>query len=319
MKALSRYQYGDRNQLRLAEIERPVPAPQEVQVKVAYTTVNRTDCGLLSGKPLLVRAFIGWPRPRRAILGTDFSGRVSAVGSAVKGFQVGDRVWGLHDEGLSSQAEYLCIAEKGNILPLPPDLPEGEAVAMAEGGHYAYNFLNKVKLAKGQKVLIYGATGAIGTMTLQFLKARGLTVWAVGPQEQLALLESLGADHTLDYRTEDYAQVQQTFDFVFDAVGKSCFAQAKKVLRPQGVYISSELGPGSENLYLPLLTRLWPGPKVSFPFPSNCKRSLRYLLELHQKSAVQAVIDRILPPADYLEAYAYVASGQKTGAVLLKW
>ncbi len=320
MKAITRKQYGGPDVLELKEIKQPIPKNDELLIQVYSTTVNRTDCGILRGKPFLIRFFTGLLKPAAQVPGTDFAGQVVAVGNAVKDFKVGDKVWGLDDEGLSSHAEYMVIQESRGVAHMPENISYEEAVACAEGAHYAYNFVNKVKFSEGDKILVNGATGAIGSAALQILKSRNMYVTAVGNTKNLELLKSLGADKVYNYEVEEFTEVDgEKYNFVFDAVGKSTFGKCKKLLLPNGVYISSELGPNAENLYLPLLTKLKGGKRVIFPIPQNCRRSVIYISDLISKGKFRAVIDRRYEPEAIKEAYGYVESGQKTGNVIVNF
>lgn len=319
MYAITRKKYGSPEVLEIKQVEKPVPKENEVLIRVYATTVNRTDCGILSGKPFLIRFFTGLFTPTSAIPGTDFGGQIEAIGSKVKSFKVGDRVWGLNDEGLASHATYMTIAEDQGITKIPEHISYEEAVACAEGAHYAYNFINKIKLNSGMKVLVNGATGAIGSAALQILKFHGIYVTAVGNTPNIALLKTLGADKTYDYLKDDFTKDDEKYHFIFDAVGKSTFSECKKLLHPGGVYISSELGPNAENLYLPLWTKLFGNKRVIFPIPSNCKQSILFMNQLLKKGAFTPVIDKRYTPDKIKEAYSYVASGQKTGNVILSF
>ena len=246
-----------------------------------------------------------------------FAGQVEAVGKGITSFQAGERVWGFNDSGLASHAQYLTIPEHAAVLKIPENISYEQAAAGAEGAHYAYNFINKVALKAGQKVLVNGATGAIGSAAVQMLKSMGLYVTAVCNTPNVALVTALGADKVVDYQKKDFTRTEEQYDFVFDAVGKSTFSRCKPLLKPGGTYISSELGPHAENLYLPLLTKIRGGKKVVFPIPSDIKGSLRFIQNLLETGQFKPVIDRKYPLEQIAEAYTYVASGQKTGNVII--
>lgn len=321
MKAVIRRKYGNPDVIEVEEVEKPKPKDNEVLVNIRCTTVNRTDCAVLSGKPFIFRFFVGGLlKPKSPILGTDFSGKIEAIGDHVKNFKVGDRVWGLNDQGLASQAEYMCINENEAIVHIPDNTSYEDVVACAEGAHYAYNFLNKVTLSKNDKVLVNGATGGIGSAALQMLKSKGIFVTAVGNTKNMDLLKSLGADKVYNYENEDFTKVdKEKYNFIFDAVGKSSFGKCKKLLVEKGIYISSELGPNSENLYLPLITKIKGNKRVIFPIPSNCKRTLLYMNDLLEKNQFKAVIDKTYSPEHAQDAYRFVLTGQKTGNVIIKF
>lgn len=317
MKAITRTRYGGPEVLTVQEVEPPVPKDHEVLVRVHATTVNRTDCGILWARPFVIRFFTGLFKPKHRIAGTDFAGRVEAVGNAVTSFQVGDRVWGFYDEGLQSHAHYMTLAEGKAIAKIPDGITYAQAAASGEGAHYGFNSIHKMKLVPGQKVLVNGATGAIGSASVQLLKHYGLHVTATCATPHVELMRGLGADRVIDYTQEDFTEDAEQYHFVFDSVGKSTFGKSKRVLLPGGVYISSELGPRGENLYLPLFTRLFGKRRVIFPIPFNCRRTVLFMTQLIQDGKFKAVIDRTYAMEQVAEAYRYVDAGQKIGNVIL--
>ncbi len=317
MKAAYYTRYGSPEVLSVKEVEKPTPKEDEVLVRVYATTVNRTDCANLTAKPFIMRFINGLIKPKYPIPGTDFAGEIETVGTAVKSFKVGDRVWGFGDYGIKSQAEYLCFPEEKAIARFPENLTYEQAAASIEGAHYAYHFINKVKLSPSQSVLINGATGAIGSALLQFLKYHELYVTAVCNTKNIELVKSLGADKIIDYTRQDLTKDDGKYDFVFDAVGKSTFGRCKPLLKEKGIYISSELGPGSQNIFLALITPFSKGKKVLFPIPSNIRGSMAYIRDLVKKGSFKAVIDKTYSLEDIAEAYRYVLTGQKTGNVVI--
>lgn len=317
MKAVTRKKYGPPSVLQIKNIDKPVAKDDEVLVRVFATTVNRTDCGILCGKPYAIRLFTGLLNPSDLVPGTDFTGRVEAIGKNVSEFKTGDRVWGFHDEGLKSHAEFLVIKASKGIVKIPEGIDDYHALASAEGAHYAYTFMRKLNLKPEDKVLVNGATGAIGSAAIQLLKEIGVTITAVGNTKNIDLVKSLGADKVFDYEKEDFTEDLERYNFIFDAVGKSSFPKCKHLLKPKGIYVSSELGPNAQNLYLPLLTTIGGGKRVVFPIPSNCRRSLLFMNNLLEKGQFKPVIDRVYKMDDIAEAYTYVRSGQKTGNVIV--
>lgn len=317
MKAVTRTTYGPPEVLLLQDIPKPTARDTELLIRVHATTVNRTDCGILTGKPYLIRAFTGLFKPKNLVTGTDFAGVVEAIGEKAISFKIGDRVWGLNDEGLASQAEYMTIREDKAVVKIPDNISFHQAVASAEGAHYAYNFINKIRINSDTNILVNGATGAIGSASVQLLKHFGAKVTAVGNTKNIALVESLGPDKVIDYLKEDFTQLKEKFDFIFDAVGKSTYAKCKPLLTAKGIYISSELGPNAQNLYLPIITKIKGGKRVVFPIPSNRKRSIEFMTELLSKGEFNPLIDRTYKPEEIVDAYRFVASGEKTGNVIL--
>jgi NADPH:quinone reductase-like Zn-dependent oxidoreductase len=316
MKAATRSNYGPPEVLQIKEMETPVPGDNEVLIRVYAATVNRTDCAILKAKPFIMRFFNGLLKPRSPFTGTDFAGKIETVGKNVTNFKPGDQVWGF-DEAAGSHAQYIKLAAKKAIMAMPNHVSYQQAAASAEGAHYALNFINKVKLSAGQQVLVNGATGAIGSALVQFLKYFDVYVTAVCNTKNIELVRSLGAEKIIDYSKEDFTKDTGQYDFVFDAVGKSTFARCKHLLKKRGIYISSELGPGCQNPFLAMITAILPGKKVIFPIPVNIKTSLAFTGELTQKEKFKPVIDRQYPLENIAEAFTYVDSGQKTGNVVI--
>jgi NADPH:quinone reductase-like Zn-dependent oxidoreductase len=317
MKAAVYKNYGPPSTIKIKEVETPTPKDTEILVRVHSSTVNRTDCGMRRAKPFVVRFFTGLLRPRQPISGTDFAGKIEAVGKKVTAFKVGDRLFGFDDQGLGSHAEYLVISEHDAIAKIPKKIAYKQAAASLEGAHYAINFVNKVKLKKGQRVLVNGATGAIGSAAVQLLKYRGCHVTAVCESKYTKIIQALGADEVINYDKEDFTKRNHTFHFVFDSVGKSTFGKCKKLLEKGGIYISSELGPRGENMYLPLLT-YFSKKRVIFPIPVDRKKSVHLVRELLETGKFTPLIDREYPLDEIIRAFLFVETGQKIGNVVLK-
>ncbi len=319
MKAVLRSKYGSPEVLTVGTAEQPQPEKDEILVRVYATTVNRTDCGILRGKPFIIRLFTGLLKPSSPVPGTDFAGTVEAAGPRVTEFSVGDRVWGFNDEGLASQAEYLTIRQREGVAKIPDGIAFEEVVACAEGAHYAYNFINKVTIKPAARVLVNGATGAIGTAAVQLLKHFGAHITAVGNTQNIELIKALGADEVIDYQRINFTETRGRYQFILDTVGKSTFSKCKHLLLPKGIYISSELGPNAQNVYLPLITKITGGKRVIFPLPADIRKTLALMNELLTKGAFKAVIDRTYPMDSIKEAYHYVERGEKTGNVVITY
>lgn len=318
MKAVTRSKYGSPDVLSIRDIEKPKPNENEVLIRVIATTVNRTDYGILSANYFMIRFFTGLFKPKHSVTGTDFAGIIEEAGNNVTRFKPGDRVWGFNDTGLKSHAEYMTFPAESAILGIPSGISFEQAAASAEGAHYAYNFINKVKLKAGQKVLVNGATGAIGSSAVQFLKHYGVYVTAVCDTEHMDLVTSMGADKVIDYTQEDFTHDEDRYEFVFDAVGKSTFFKCKRLLKNGGTYISSELGPNAQNPFLALMTPITGGKQVKFPLPVNIKASLAFISDLLEKGKFKPLIDKEYPMERIAEAYEYVNSGQKIGNVIIR-
>ncbi len=317
MKAVNYTKYGSPDVLQIIEIDKPIPKDNEVLIKVYATTVNRTDCATIRAKPFFMRLVTGLIAPKKQIPGTDFSGEIEAIGKAVISFKVGDNVFGFDDEGLCSHAQYLVLAEDQGLTIIPENCSYEQAAASIEGAHYAYNFINKVKIENGPKILVNGATGAIGSAAVQLLKVFEVDVTAVCNSKNLELVKSLGADRVINYEEEDFTQQNQKYDYVFDTVGKSSFVKCKPLLNSGGVYISSELGWMYQNLFLVLVTRILGNKKVIFPVPTDIKGSVLLIKRLIVEGKFKAVIDRRYPLEEIADAYRYVETGQKTGNVVI--
>jgi NADPH:quinone reductase-like Zn-dependent oxidoreductase len=321
MKAIVLDRYGPPDVLELRQIDQPTPKDNQVLVKVHATTVNRTDCGFRAGKPFFVRIFTGLIKPKGFVLGNEFAGDVEAVGSGVTSFEVGDRVFGYsglqHGSRFGAHAEYLAIAEDGSLATMPANLTYEEAAASTEGSHYALSLIRKAKIRSGQDVLVNGTTGAIGSAAVQLLKHLGANVTAVCDTKNIELVKGLGADRVIDYTAEDFTKDTQTYDVVLDAVGKSSFGRTKRLLKPGGIYLSSDFGPLAQNPILALITPLFGGKKVMFPIPRDDQEMARYFKGLLESGAFKPVIDRRYRLDQIVEAYTYVETGQKTGNVVI--
>lgn len=316
MKATFRDRYGPADVVSVRDMPRPEPAAGEVLVRVHATTVNRTDCAALTGTPFIFRFFVGFPRPR-PVTGSDFAGEVAAIGTGVARFRPGDRVWGFRDIGAGSHAQFLTFPADGPIGLMPAGVPYDLAAASLEGAHYAINFINKVQLTEGHHVLVNGATGGIGSALVQLLKRRSVHVTAVCASGYTDSIAALGADRVVDYAHVDFTQEDTQYDCVFDAVGKSTFGRCRRILRPRGIYISSELGPWGQNLLFALVTPPGRGRKVVFPIPVKVNATLALMSAMLEAGAFVPLIDRRYALDDVREAFAYVAAGRKIGNVLL--
>lgn len=320
MKAIIYTKYGAPGVLQLKNIEKPVPKDNEILVKVHAATVNRTDCATVRAKPFFMRFVTGLFRPKKKVPGTEFAGEVVAVGKSVSSLKTGEKVFGFDDDGSGSQAQYLTIHED-NAVSMPDGLSYEQAAPGSEGAHYAYNFINKLSLEKGQDVLVNGATGAIGSAAVQLLKYFEVNVTAVCATKNIELVKSLGARQVIDYTKDDFTKDDQKYDYVFDTVGKSSFFKCRKLLKPGGIYISSDLGFMAQNLYLPLITPvikpLFSNRMTIFPMPVDIHGSLLLVKKLIEQGKFKAVIDRKYPLEKTAEAYKYVEAGQKTGNVVI--
>jgi NADPH:quinone reductase-like Zn-dependent oxidoreductase len=317
MRAAVRTSYGPPDVVRIAEVAKPAVRDNEVLVKVHATTVNRTDCGFRAGRPFFVRALTGLPQPRVTVLGTEFAGEIEAVGRSVTSFAVGDRVFGFKGLPFGAHAEYLAIPQDGFLATIPAQLSFEEAAPSTEGSHYALSFIRKAKVRSGHDVLVNGATGAIGSAAVQLLKHLGANVTAVCGPEHLELVKGLSADRVIDYTAQDFTRDPQRYDVVLDAVGKSSFLRCRRLLKPRGVYLSSEFGPLAQNLVLALVAPLRRGRKVMMNLGRDDPRMVSYFREVLESGAFRPLVDRRYRLDEIVEAYRYVETGRKIGNVVV--
>jgi NADPH:quinone reductase-like Zn-dependent oxidoreductase len=315
MRAVVYDRYGPPDVLRLEEFERPVPEEDEVLVKIHATTVTRTDTGLRSAEYFISRFFTGLRRPKRKILGMELAGEVEAVGAAVREFEIGDHVFGVN--GYGAHAEFVSMRESAPLAHMPAGMSFEEAAAVCDGASLALACLRRAGLLEGRSILVYGASGSVGTAGVQLAKHFGAHATAVCNTKNLELVRSLGADEVVDYTQEDFTKNGKTYDVIFDSVGKHSFRRCRRSLEPGGIYIETDLGFMWHVPPLALLTR-WIGDKrVTLPIPKYTKENVLFLKELIEAGKYRAVIDRRYPLEDVVEATRYVETGQKTGNVVL--
>jgi NADPH:quinone reductase-like Zn-dependent oxidoreductase len=320
MKAIVCTQYGPPDVLQLKEVEKPAPKDNEVLVKVYATAVTSGDARVRGfAVPLsywlLARLALGLSKPRKAILGSVFAGEVEAVGKDVKRFHKGDQVFGSTGDDLGAYAEYLCLPENGALVSKPTTVTYEKAAAIPWGGMTALYFLRKGKVHNGQHVLIYGASGSVGTAAIQLAKYFGADVTGVCSTAHVELVKSLGAETVIDYTQEDFSRSRVTYDVIFDAVGKSPFAGCMRVLKKEGVYLQAVAAPAiSARMRWTALTSsktLLGGTAV----PKA--EDFLYLKEVVQAGKFQPVIDRCYPLEHMAEAHRYVDIGHKQGNVVI--
>lgn len=318
MKAAIHTKYGPPEVVQVKEIDRPIPKEKEVLIKVHASSVNRTDCGFRSAEYFVSRFFSGLFRPKYTTLGSEFAGVVEEIGSQVTAYKIGDEIYGFNDHRFGGHAEYMTISEEGAIGFKPTNISFDQAGVLSEGSHYALVDIRAARVKSGDKVLVNGATGAIGSAAVQLLKHFGAEVTAVANTRNLDLVKSLGADRVIDYQTEDFTKCGEKFSFIFDAVGKSSFGKCKPLLTKKGIYISTELGKGGQNIFLALFTPLFRGRKLLFPIPLPKKEDIVFIGELTESGAFAPVIDRTYGLEEIVEAYRYAETGEKTGNLVLK-
>jgi NADPH:quinone reductase-like Zn-dependent oxidoreductase len=314
MRAVLHDRYGPPEVLRLEEVDRPVPKEDEVLIRVHATTVTRTDTGLRSAEIFLSRFVTGLRRPKQHTSGIELAGEVEAVGQSVSELTVGDRVFGVRS---GAHAEYVCVSEQGALARIPAGMSFDEAAALTDGAALALACLRKAGSLEGRRVLVYGASGAVGTAAVQLAKHFGAHVTAVCNAKNVELVRSLGADTVIDYEREDFTKRGETYDVVFDAVGKHSFRLSRRSLNPGGTFVDTDLGFMYHLPLLVLLTR-WIGSKrVRIGITKYSRDDVVFLKELAEAGEYRAVVDRRYPIEDVVEASRYVETEQKTGNVVL--
>ena len=322
MKAVVYDMYGPPEVLHLEDVERPVPKDDEALIKIHATTVNRLDChtreaNRSNGRVVMVlsRLVSGVRAPRQRILGSELAGTVEQAGRAVSEFKVGDRVFGLTGIRFGAHAEYRCMRDSARIAHIPESMTFEQAAPMCDGALNALWCLRLADLEKRPKVLIYGASGAIGTAAVQLARHFKADVTAVCNTKNLELIKSIGAGRAIDYTTEDFTKNGETYDVIFDAVGKQTFARCRGSLRPGGAYLATD---GFRNIALAVWTSRFGDKKVIFKLPPvYTKGDVLFLKDLAEKREYRPVIDSVYPLEQVVAATKYVETQQKTGNVVL--
>jgi NADPH:quinone reductase-like Zn-dependent oxidoreductase len=320
MRAAIHDRYGPPEVLRIEDVPEPTPGAGELLVRVHRSSVNRTDCGFRRADPIIVRAFSGIRRPRARILGNEFGGVVEAVGEGVTRFAVGDRVFGVDQRSFGTNAELMVTREQAPIATMPEAMTFDEGAAMCDGFILAHTCLTGARLHAGQRILIYGATGAIGSSAVQLAHAWGAHVTAVADTSTLELVRSLGADDVIDRTREDFTRNGRQYDVVFDAVGKLSFAKCRKSVVKGGPYVTTDLGRFWHVPPLVLLTALTGKlgtRRTLLPIPTYRQSHVEELRGLWQEGRFRAVIDRHYPLEQIGEATRYVETGRKVGTVVI--
>ncbi len=312
MRAVVFDRYGPPEVLHLEDVERPIPGDDQVLVRVRATTVTRTDVGLRAAKPFISRFVTGLRRPRWRTLGVEMAGVVEQAGAAVTEFAVGDRVFGA--PGIGAHAEFVSMRERAPLAHMPAGMSFEEAAPLCDGATLALVCFRKADLGEGRSVLVYGASGAVGTAAVQLAKAFGAEVTAVCSTRHLELAASLGAAEVIDYKHGDFTRNGRTYDVILDAYGHLSFLRSRRSLKRGGTFLATD---GLGNVPLALLTG-WIGDRqVIFGLTRYAKQDVVFLKQLAEAGKYRAVIDRAYPLDQIIEAERYVETGQKTGNVVL--
>jgi len=322
MKAIVHIKYGQPEELQLMEVEKPVPKDNEVLVKMHATTVTTTDCNarnftfVPASFMFFARLMFGFKKPKIKILGIDLAGEIEAIGKDVKLFKVGDQVFGSPGTKFGGHAEYCCVSEKGALAIKPAGMSWEEAASICLAGNTALFFIRDLaKIQSGQKILIHGASGAIGTYAVQLARYYRAEVTGVCSGLNVEMVKSLGAGKVIDYTKEDFTKSDERYDFVFDVVGKTTFSQSKGILKPKGIYLENMLG--IKDILIMMWTSIAGGKKIKGGVSKETAENLNFFIRLCESGKLKPVIDRIYPLEKTAEAFRYVEQGHKKGNVII--
>jgi NADPH:quinone reductase-like Zn-dependent oxidoreductase len=328
MKAVVYTQYGPPEVLHVQEMDKPVPGAKEVLVKIYAASVNYGDLTGRNFKNIPARQFhmsrllwfpaklmFGLNKPRQNVLGSEFSGRIESVGAEVKKFKAGDEVFGYRGQSMGAYAQYLCMPESATLALKPVNISNEEAAVIPYGAIMSLNLLKKVNIQSGQKVLINGASGSIGSFAVQFAKYYGADVTGVCGTPRIDFVKALGADKVIDYRKEDFTRNNEKYDIIFDVLGKSSFAKCKKVLNENGRYLLASFK--LKQLWQMLQTKLAGNKRVICALSVDKPENLEFIRELVEKEKIKSIVDRIFEMEQAAEAHRYVESGEKKGSIVI--
>jgi len=321
MKAIVYSAYGPPDVLQCREMEKPIPGDNEVLIRVYAAALTATDVIFRKGKPLISRSAIGWFKPKYLIPGDALAGEIEAAGKAVKSFQTGDQVYGATSASFGAHAEYICLPEEGSLAIKPANMSYEEAAAVCDGALTAMPFLrDHANIQSGHKVLINGAAGSIGSYAVQIACYFGAEVTGICSTANTEMVKSLGADRVIDYSREDFTQSGQTYDIIFDCVGKLSFSRCRPALNREGIYLSTVISTGI--IFQMLKTSVAGSKKAKIAFTglrsaAEKRKDLIFFRELIEAGKLRSVIDRRYPLNQIAEAHQYVEKGHKKGNVSL--
>jgi NADPH:quinone reductase-like Zn-dependent oxidoreductase len=321
MKAIVYEKYGAADVLQIQEIEKPAPEHDEVLIKIHAAEATKADCEMRSFKFavkwfwLPLRLAIGISKPKKRVLGGYFAGVVEAVGKDVSKFKQGDQVFGTTRLLFGAYGEYLCLPADYTILPKPQNMSFAEAAAVPLGGLNALHFMRKASIQSGEKVLINGAGGSIGTFAVQIAKAMGAEVTAVDSGIKEAMLRQIGADHFFDYSKDDFTQIGNTYDVIFNMVARSSYSRCVNSLNPKGRYLMGN--PRISDMLRSVLTSRFTDKTAIFAFAGEKEEELLSLKEMIEAGKIKSVVDKIYPPEQVAEAHRRVETEQRLGVVVI--
>lgn len=316
MRAVVYTKYGSPDVLDLKNVQKPTPKDNEVLIRVHATSVTAADCLMRRGDTFISRVFLGFIKPRRRILGTEIAGEIEKTGKEVNRFKEGDQIYGFTGFGLGAYAEYNCMPENGSFVLKPTNMDYNEAVAVVDGASTALFFLkDKANIQNGQKVLIIGASGSIGTFAIQIAKYFGAEVTGVCSTVNLDLVKSLGADKVIDYRKDDFTKNDEKYDIILDTAGKSSFSQSKPCLNKKGKYLLTN--GGLLDRFLMLWTGISGGKKLITGMSIEKTESLIFIKKLIEEERIKLVTDKVYKLENIAKAHDYVEKGHKRGNVII--
>ena len=317
MKAVMCEKYGSADVLRIMDVPKPEPKDNEVLIKIHETLATPSDVASRKGEPAMIRIFSGLARPK-SILGTDLAGEVETVGVNVTTFKPGDRVFGATSPNSAANAQYVCLPQDGVLATIPDGMPYEATAGFCDAAMTALTFLrDSAGLHTGQKILINGASGAIGTFAIQLAKHFGAEVTSVCSTANMEFVQTLGADHVIDYKKQDFSQNTAAYDVVFDAVGKSSFSASKNALKPGGIYLTTV--PDPSILFQTLWTGLFGSKKAKFVATglSQTREKLDFLAGLLKAGKLKSIVDRRYPLEQIADAHRYIETGHKKGNIVI--
>jgi len=321
MKAIVYTKYGPPEVLQLKEVEKPIPGDYELLIRIFATTVTATECTFRKGKPFFSRLFTGLTKPKITTLGEELAGEIEAVGKDVTLFRVGDQIFGTAGPGFGANAEYICILQRGVLVLKPSNMTYEEAASSVDGFLTALPFLrDKGNIQKGQKVLVYGASGSIGAAAVQVARYFEAEVTGICSTANIEMVKSLGANNVIDYTKEDFTKSGQTYDIIFDTVGKTSFSRCKNSLKQKGLFLEAGIGLGvlSDVLWTSMFSSKKARIAATGLRPPNERTiDLIFLKELLEAGKIKPVIDRRYPLEQIVEAHSYVDKGHKKGNVVI--
>lgn len=317
MKAAICTKYGEPDFLQVLEVAKPAPKKDQILVKIHSSSVTSGDARIRRADPWIIRLIFGFRRPRKSVLGVVVAGEIESIGSEVTKFKVGGKVFGTTGMSFGAHAEYQCINEKGTLALIPEKMTYNEAAAIPFGATAALHFLRKGKVKTGQKVLIYGASGALGTIAIQLAKELGAEVTAVCSDKNGLMVKVLGADKVIDYKTEDFTKNGVKYDVIFDTVGKSSFSSSLKSLTKSGTMLLASASMG--QMLRGTLTSVFGSKKVISGVIKETAEDMQFFKKLLEADKLKAVIDKVYSLEEIKEAHRHVDTGHKKGNVIISF